>query len=136
MIAHEFPANVVCIGRTWTNIPFQCELSYNPADNQEAVTLTCRAEGDEDVVWLISRQALADGAESVAITGEGDVKFRQTQQPTKGVMVCLTSHEGHADLLLSYERVRAFLDETISVVPIGSENFEAAIDEALKEILG
>lgn len=134
MITRAFTATVIRIDNRWASNPIEVDLDWHD-DDAATVSMHWTEEGRETVTWVVSRELLAQGVESDDMQGEGDFRLRRTYQPSAGVLVCLQSDEGHADVRLPYQPVRDFLDETSKVTPIGSESYADDIEAFLKEVL-
>lgn len=99
-----------------------------------AVTFQEEGQWEPGVEWMVSREVLIKGSESVAAAGEGD--FRVMRAPG-GLEVgfCLRSHEGHADVAVPRVLLTAFLDRTRDECPLNSHDEEQMIAYALDEFL-
>lgn len=69
------------------------------------------------VEWVFSRELLVDGLAAPA--GTGDVQLFPTRA---GIVFELTSPSGRARLVAQPEVLAAFVQETLDVVPLGSES--------------
>lgn len=140
MISRKFPAVVVRNSAGPVNIPIQVELAWDPDRDPFAVAMTCSipselsvTDPDEEIVWVFGRDLLADGLRSARVVGRGDVKVRLDRSDQTRLIVCLTSHEGHADLELPVLDAGVFLDETRQHSELGNEDVGELVDEFLKE---
>jgi hypothetical protein len=111
-------------------------LVYDPDTDPLAVRMICQIPDDGDVPWEFARELLLRGAVSRLPYGEGDVRFRYLGAQAGGLLACLRSPEGHADILLPQVEVVAFLNETMNAVRYGEEPLGTNLDDVLKEILG
>lgn len=107
-------------------------LEYDSEDPL-SVTMVFYEAGLDEVEWTVSRELLLRGCTSAAPYGEGDVKLRRDG---KDVILCITSPDGHCDILLPYGGVKLFLEATTDQVPFGCEAVEADLDAFLQEVLG
>lgn len=133
MIVREFNGRVLMSGGTRCYLPVSIRLSYEPAVDPLAVVMTVM-DGEERIPWMFALDLLQGGVESETPVGEGDVRIR-TGNDGNAVVVCLRSHEGHADLGLPTRLVKSFL---AAVGPATSEcavTLDARIDELIEEIL-
>jgi hypothetical protein len=113
-------------------IPFQAELKWDPAEPL-AVHMVCHLDdGDRD--WMIGRDLLAEGAVSLKSVGDGDVRIKREGPVSSRLLVCLRSHDGHADLGLNQPHVIRFLGRIQTACPLGQEDITDQIDELIKEI--
>lgn len=132
MIICRFRAAIVRVGDHEVEVPFAAELMYDA--DKDPLSVTFRSLDESHAPWIFDRGVLAHGAQSTHPVGQGDVRIWRTTDD--GVILCLTSDEGHADILMPHSAVHAFLAETFADVPLGEENIDAALDGILKEILG
>lgn len=102
------------------------------AEDPLSVTITFETEGGP-VDWVVARELLLRGSTSVMPYGEGDLRLRRSGNT---IALCLTSPEGHADVLLPSLDVQVFLEASTDEVPFGSESVDAGLDAFLKEVLG
>lgn len=134
MISSEFPAVVTYSGGAQMNAPIVCTLSYDSATDPYAVSMKITLGADEVATWLISREFLNDGRVSLKQCGSGDVKMMWSPQ-RDAVAVCLHNLDGHAHLDLPWQQVGRFMSETFRDTPLGDENVDAQLDEAIEKIL-
>lgn len=141
MISRKFPAVVVRNSAGPINTPIQVELAWDPDRDPFAVAMTCSLSAeqsgtgsDQDIVWVFGRDLLADGLRSARVVGRGDVKMRLDRSDQARLIICLSSHDGHADLALPVPDASAFLDDTRQHSELGDEDVEDLIDEFLKEL--
>lgn len=132
MIVREFAGTVLRAGGVNVNNPVLVELVYDPT-NPYAVKTSFSAPGEEAVVWHLGRELLWKGVRSRSALGDGDVRVRASGP---GVVLCLRSPEGHADIGLPLAEVDQFLADTIIECPFGHEDVDARIDRILADILG
>lgn len=140
MITRKFLGTVARSMDAIVNEKINVELSWDPDTDPLAVTMICTlpprltASGKtEEVVWIYGRDLLAEGLKSLTPYGEGDVKMRLASEAGIHLIICLTSPEGHADLLLPTLDTRAFLGATRQHTEIGHEEFADLLDDFLKE---
>lgn len=116
-----------------TSQPMPCTMSYHVAD-PFAVRATFRSAAG-GVTWIFSRELLIDGM--AAAVGEGDIKVRPIHAVGRSlVRIELSSPEGRATLEGPMIPIRAFVDDTLAVLPLGFEwqhlNFDSGLAELLK----
>jgi hypothetical protein len=132
VITNQVNAIVLKSGSTSCYVPFEAELRWN-SDDPFAVRLVCHlAEGDN--VWAMSRELLRQGSTSLHRVGEGDIKIRREGPVSSRLLVCLRSHEGHADIGLNQPHVVRFLQRVEQAHPMGSEDVTSQIDDFLEEL--
>lgn len=108
-------------------------LTY-AAENPYAVTAIFRAP-DGDVTWVFGRDLLDDGL--IEPSGEGDVTVWPAAHEGRAVVcLALASPAGSALLHLEAQPLRAFLDESYDLVPMGTEGEHLDLDSALAVLLG
>ncbi|SFQ95454.1 Streptomyces sporulation and cell division protein, SsgA [Lentzea waywayandensis] len=107
--------------------PMNVDLQYR-SDDPHAVTMRFHAR-DQESVWLVGRELLADGILSPA--GLGDVRLR----PGDGDVLFLElfTEDSHAVFQLSATELQRFLDSTYAAVPAGREvlDFELLVKDLL-----
>lgn len=108
-------------------------MTYNPEYDPMAVIVEFTEDGQGGVPWVMGRELLIRGATSQQPYGHGDVKLRRAGGV---VIVCLESPDGHADVLLPYTALTAFLSATTEAVPVGEEPVDSELDKFLEEVLG
>jgi hypothetical protein len=86
----------------------------------------------DDVVWLISRDLVAEALESSGVKGNGDVEILREGDKT---VFFLTSHEGTASVAVASADVIDFLDVTYKIIPRGEENIEDDLDDFIADLL-
>lgn len=133
MIICRFRAAIMRVGDHEVDEPTTAELMYDA--DKDPLSVTFRSLDESHVPWIFDRGVLAHGAQSTHPVGQGDVRIWRSLDGAH-VTLCLTSDEGHADILMPHSAVHAFLAETFADVPLGEENIDAALDGILKEILG
>lgn len=108
--------------------PMNVDLQYR-TDDPHAVTLRFCTK-DQDSLWLVSRELLADGL--LAPAGIGDVRLR----PDRGDVLVLElfTEDSHAVFHLSADELHRFLESTYQVVPAGREVID--FDTLLKDLMG
>jgi hypothetical protein len=103
-------------------------------DNPYAVTAVFRT-GDGDVTWVFGRDLLDDGL--IEPVGEGDVTVWPAVEDARAIAcLALASPAGSALLHVDASALRAFLDETYALVPLGTEGDHLDIDAELEALLG
>jgi Streptomyces sporulation and cell division protein, SsgA len=99
-----------------------------------AVNATFRTS-DGDVTWVFGRDLLAEGLDSPS--GEGDVAVWPSNLYGRAVVcVSLQSPTGSALLEGDAVQVRAFLEDTVRLVPFGTEGEQIDLDAELAALLG
>jgi hypothetical protein len=108
--------------------PMNVDLHYR-SDDPHAVTMLFHAR-DQESIWLVGRELLADGILSPA--GLGDVRLR----PGDGDLLVLElfTEDSHAVFHLSATELQRFLDSTYAAVPAGRETLD--FDLLMKDLLG
>lgn len=114
-------------------LPLPVQLRYSASDPY-AVSLVFSGP-DEDVIWVFSRDLLAEGL--VLPRGQGDVRVRpELRDSTRYIMIGLTSPDGTAELEADADGIAAFIELTEKVVPRGAEHDVVDLDKALASLLG
>jgi hypothetical protein len=108
--------------------PMNVDFHYR-SDDPHAVTMLFHAR-DQESIWLVGRELLADGILSPA--GLGDVRLR----PGDGDLLVLElfTEDSHAVFHLSATELQRFLDSTYAAVPAGRETLD--FDLLMKDLLG
>lgn len=102
-------------------------------DESDPLVVWVSLAGENETVWGISRELLADGSQSTAGLGEGDVRIRRIGR--YGVMLHLRSPDGVLDVMLPYRITVGFLDRIQEEVPIGGEREGVAIGDMIEDFL-
>ena len=98
-------------------------------DDPYAVRAQFHGEGS-DVEWVFARDLLAAGLDGMS--GEGDVKVWPAPAMRPGiVLISLSSPDGRAVLEADSHDVRAFLDLSEQIVPMGAESDHLDLDAGL-----
>lgn len=134
MVSTTFPAVVVVSGNRQVASPVEVTFTYDPEYNPVAIQAIFSVEGDEDVVWVFSRELLVQGVNSYIKTGHGDVKFKY--EGGRSLLMCITNPESHCDIRLPHSTVVTFLNEIKAVDEQGAGLIEQRVDELIEEILG
>lgn len=134
MITRIMQAYVIKVHDVVCKVGIQVTLTYDPDIDPLAVQMVCHVPDENEVVWHFSRELMFHGHDNPVATGLGDIRFQYNPQ-TDRVLVCLKNVNGHADLSLPHDSVRAFLDRTVEVFPVGAELTDDLIEEALADIL-
>lgn len=139
MIITQFEARIKRVDSTDVDTPVQVTLSYDAGTDPFAVQAIFEIEGQEDRVWLFSRELLQFGARSLTPYGKGDVKFRYF--PLDGaVLMCLrTDGQGpdevsHADVVLPQSGVLQFLEDSAEAAKVTEQECGALVDDFLNEL--
>jgi Streptomyces sporulation and cell division protein, SsgA len=106
----------------------QVGLSYDVRD-PFAVSAAFAGEG-ATIDWVFARDLLVDGLQAPA--GEGDVHVWPSRSDGRdNVLISLCSPDGRAVLEADARDLRAFLDRTLDMVPVGWESRYVDIDAEL-----
>lgn len=131
-------------GRTATeaelpSVPVPVSLLFEQAD-PFAVHMTFTTAPGREVRWVFARDLLRDGL--LKPTGDGDVRIwpRPDGAPSDGVpqdvvFLELSSPSGQARFETSATTIARFLDQTLALVPSGSESPLVDVDAALTALL-
>jgi hypothetical protein len=121
---------VVCDG---PDRAVHASLSYFPHDPY-AVRVGFHTGAAEIVEWTFARSLLSDGVTHPV--GEGDVAVWPTDDEDQpGICLALSSPSGRALFEAPLPRIVAFLTQTFSVVPSGSETQLIDVDAELASLL-
>lgn len=127
----------VCTARAGRTVGVaECTLSWTPRRPLlvKAAFLEGR-EGDESaVVWHFGRGLLRDALASKEVQGVGDVKL-QVHGASQRLKICLSTAEGHADILAPLGPVTRFLARTQSVMAVDGPEEGRAIDLELDALI-
>lgn len=108
-------------------------LAYEPTEPYAVSTVFRTSDGD--ITWVFGRDLLEDGLNSRV--GEGDVAvWPSATRSTKVVCLSLASPSGSALLEADHGEVRAFLDDSYRLVPLGGERCLLDLDAGLALLLG
>ena len=137
---HSSPITLQLVGpQSWTEVP--ALLCYDPTD-PFAVRIafgdvgdgTRLADVDEaGIAWLVSRELLQSGLDRPS--GDGDVRVWPAHGATDVLFLHLRAPSGEALFELSRATVAAFLRQTETLVPSGTESDMLALDEELHALL-
>ena len=137
---HSSPITLQLVGpQSWTEVP--ALLCYDPTD-PFAVRIAFGDVGDENdlvdveeagIAWLVSRELLQSGLDRPA--GEGDVRVWPAHGATDVLFLHLRAPSGEALFELSRATVAAFLRQTETLVPSGTESALLDLDEELHALL-
>jgi hypothetical protein len=137
---YSCPITLQLVGpQTWTEVP--ALLCYDAAD-PFAVRLAFGDVGDESgavdpdeagITWLVGRELLQAGLNGPA--GDGDVRIWPAHAAADVVFLHLRAPSGEALFELSRATVSAFLRQTESLVPPGTEGELLHLDDALHVLL-
>lgn len=87
----------------WADVPFEVEFLFHSRGRPR---------------WVLSRDFLAEGA--FFAVGEGDVRLRPDEDP-EWLRLTLSSPPGRAEFLVPTHALGAFLADTFTIVPAGTE---------------
>src|SRR5918995_1579326 len=137
---YSSPITLQLVGpQSWTEVP--ALLCYDAAD-PFAVRIAFGDIGDENgvvdpddggIAWLLSRELLQAGLEGPA--GDGDVRLWPAHAATDVLFLHLRAPSGEALFELSRATVAAFLRQTETLVPSGSESDLLDLDDELLVLL-
>jgi hypothetical protein len=137
---HSSPITLQLVGpQSWTEVP--ALLCYDPTD-PFAVRIAFGDVGDENgrveadeagIAWLVSRELLQSGLDRPS--GDGDVRVWPAHGATDVLFLHLRAPSGEALFEMSRATVTAFLRQTETLVPSGSESNMLALDEELQALL-
>jgi hypothetical protein len=136
---YSCPITLQLVGpQTWTEVP--ALLCYNGADPY-AVRIAFGDIGeqngvvdpDDGISWLVSRELLAAGLDGPS--GDGDVRVWPAQSATDVLFLHLRAPSGEALFELSRATVAAFLRQTETLVPSGTESDLLDLDDELDVLL-
>ena len=137
---HSSPITLQLVGpQSWTEVP--ALLRYEPSD-PFAVRIAFGDVGDPNagvdpdgggIAWLVSRELLQSGLDQPA--GDGDVRVWPASAATDVLFLHLRAPSGEALFELSRATVAAFLRQTESLVPTGSETDLLDLDDELQVLL-
>ena len=132
------PITLQLVGpQSWTEVP--ALLCYESAD-PFAVRIAFGDVGDENgvveddgIAWLLSRELLQAGRGGPA--GDGDVRLWPAHAATDVLFLHLRAPSGEALFELSRATVAAFLRQTETLVPSGTESTLLDLDDELHVLL-
>ena len=137
---YSSPITLQLVGpQTWTDVP--ALLCYDGAD-PFAVRIAFGDVGDENgvvdledggIAWLLSRELLQAGLAGPA--GDGDVRLWPAHAATDVLFLHLRAPSGEALFELSRATVAAFLRQTETLVPSGTESSLLDLDDELLVLL-
>ncbi|MFI1165346.1 SsgA family sporulation/cell division regulator [Streptomyces sp. NPDC020801] len=114
-------------------IPVPARLGYRSEDPY-AVHITFHMDSRRPVHWTFARELLVEGV--FRPCGYGDVRVWPSRAEGRGVvLMALSSPSGDALLEAPAAQVSAWLQDTLHVVPPGSEGEWLGIDGALAGLL-
>ncbi len=107
-------------------------LGYNRQDGY-AMTMTFMT-GDEPLTWTFARDLMVTGMH--APVGDGDVRIAPSISHGRAVvLITLSSPDGSLLLEARSDEVAQFIESTLDLVPLGSENVYLELDELITQIL-
>jgi hypothetical protein len=137
---YSCPLTLQLVGpQSWTEVPallcydasdpFAVRLAFGDVGDDAAV-----AEPDEaGITWLVSRELMRAGLDGPA--GDGDVRIWPAHAATDVLFLHLRAPSGEALFELSRATVAAFLRQTESLVPAGTESELLHLDDELHALL-
>ena len=137
---YSSPITLQLVGpQSWTEVP--ALLCYDTAD-AFAVRIAFGDVADKNgvvelqdggIAWLLSRELLQAGLEGPA--GDGDVRLWPAHATTDVLFLHLRAPSGEALFELSRATVAAFLRQTETLVPSGTESSLLDLDDELQALL-
>ncbi|MFI9584225.1 SsgA family sporulation/cell division regulator [Streptomyces sp. NPDC052236] len=115
-------------------VPLPAELRYDITDPY-AVQLSLGAPAARPVDWLFARTLLMEGLRRPTGTGDVLVIPRHRCHPDS-VRIVLRSTAGVALVDIAVSAVTAFVRQTVSLVPPGTESLHIDMDRAVAELTG
>ena len=107
-------------------------LGYTAADPWAVTAEFVTPDGD--VTWVFGRELLESGL--VHAAGDGDVTVWPVRTPgVHALYLSLASPHGSALLEADLDEVRAFLDSTYALVPVGTESDYLDLDAEVARLL-
>ncbi|MEV7283302.1 SsgA family sporulation/cell division regulator [Streptomyces sp. NPDC093252] len=130
-VTHEVVARVVV--RADPPVPLPAELRYRGADPY-AVCVSVGGPSGDPVDWVFARDLLAEGMCRPA--GAGDVLVIPRHSCHRNaVRIVVRSRRGTAQLDIAAAAVVAFLAETETLVPSGTESRHLDLDRVVAELM-
>ncbi|MEV7978313.1 SsgA family sporulation/cell division regulator [Streptomyces sp. NPDC086519] len=115
------------------SVPVPARLAYR-SDDPYAVHVSFHINSGFPVHWTFARDLLVEGV--FRPSGHGDVRVWPAKAKGRSVvLMALSSPDGDALLEAPATRVSTWLEQTLRVVPPGSEGGQLGIDEALDQLL-
>ena len=116
---------------SWTEVP--ATLAYDVADPYAVRICFGDPEGDDGISWLLARDLLRAGLDRPA--GDGDVRLWPARTTGDVLFLHLRAPSGEALFELSRATVAAFLRQSETLVPTGSESDLLGLDDELHVLL-
>ncbi len=137
---HSSPVTLQLVGpQSWTEVPallcydttdaFAVRIAFGDVADQNGVVEL----QDGGIAWLLSRELLQAGLEGPA--GDGDVRLWPAHATTDVLFLHLRAPSGEALFELSRATVAAFLRQTETLVPSGTESSLLDLDDELQALL-
>ncbi|WP_042374564.1 SsgA family sporulation/cell division regulator [Streptacidiphilus neutrinimicus] len=115
------------------SLPVPALLAYCPEDPY-AVHVTFHVGQDSPVTWVFARELLVEGV--FRACGTGDVRIWPTRADGRSrICLALSSPAGEALLEASAAPVATWLEQTLRVVPTGTESSVMDLDAELTALL-
>jgi Streptomyces sporulation and cell division protein, SsgA len=99
-----------------------------------AVTVAFATDRGRWVEWVFARDLLVDGLNEA--TGEGDLRIRPDDEDPELLVLEIYAPTGNAAFSLDREDTQDFLDRTLEMVPLGTEESHFDVDRLLAELAG
>lgn len=113
-------------------VPLPAELHYDTADPY-AVCLSLGESSSTPVNWVFARALLTEGTRRLA--GSGDVLVVPPNRwHPNFVRIVLRSATGRALVDIAAPKVTAFLRQTVSLVPPGTESLHIDMDRVVAQL--
>ena len=136
---HTAPVTLQLIGpQSWTEVPallcydatdpFAVRIAFGDVGDDSGVVDT-----DEGIAWLVSRELMQSGLDRPS--GDGDVRIWPAHGATDVLFLHLRAPSGEALFELSRAAVAAFLRQTETLVPSGTESTLLDLDDELHVLL-
>lgn len=119
-------ATVFTVRTTEGNVAVPAELRYDVADPY-AVTVAFQVGPGQWLEWVFGRDLLAEGLAGAG--GDGDVRIRRAFGNPRVVIFDLDSSFGHATVEGVAADLMAFLVDSYTAAPIGTEGRFLNLDE-------
>ncbi|WP_052434629.1 SsgA family sporulation/cell division regulator [Streptacidiphilus melanogenes] len=116
------------------SLPVPVLLAYCPQD-PFAVHVTFHLGQDSPVTWVFARELLVEGV--FRACGTGDVRIWPTRADGRSLIcLALSSPAGEALLEAPAAPIAAWLEQTLRVVPTGTESAVMDLDAEIAALLG
>lgn len=134
MITRQFKGTLVHPAVAGLNADVDCTLTYDHETDPITVAVKLDHEGQESITWMLDREYLNTGRMKLSAYGQGDVKLKWAPRQN-ALAMCLHNPTGHAHIVMPWDEVAEFMNETLRAVPIGDEDTGAQVDDAIARLL-